>query len=257
MNRKYLFFDIDGTLTNDNPGGEIEESTLQTLRKLEENGHFVAIATGRSYTLVQDAMKATGIKNVVCNGGNAIVLDGKLQYIHPLERNKALKVLHECLDKGFPFTFTINDSIEAYAYDHEFEKIMPNGGFLNIHVDNKPLEEYAEFHKLFIGLDMEHEKELESRTVLGYARYWPTWMIIEPDDKYQGIVDMIHMIGGKEEDIVVFGDGYNDLKMMEKAPLGIAMGNAIDELKEKASFVTLDNKHDGITYACKHFGWID
>ena len=45
MERKYIFFDIDGTLLDDNPGGKILESTYRTLDKLKENGHFVAIAT--------------------------------------------------------------------------------------------------------------------------------------------------------------------------------------------------------------------
>ena len=47
--RKYFFFDIDGTLTNSNPGGIILPSTFETLDKLRKNGHFVAIATGRAH----------------------------------------------------------------------------------------------------------------------------------------------------------------------------------------------------------------
>ena len=45
MERKYIFFDIDGTLTDANPGGKILESTYRTLDQLKANGHFVAIAT--------------------------------------------------------------------------------------------------------------------------------------------------------------------------------------------------------------------
>ena len=48
MERKYIFFDIDGTLTDANPGGKILESTYRTLDQLKANGHFVAIATGRA-----------------------------------------------------------------------------------------------------------------------------------------------------------------------------------------------------------------
>ena len=55
MERKYIFFDIDGTLLDDNPGGKILESTYRTLDKLKENGHFVAIATGRAQYMAMDA----------------------------------------------------------------------------------------------------------------------------------------------------------------------------------------------------------
>ena len=56
---------------------------------------------------------------------------------------------------------------------------------------------------------------------------------------------------------VVFGDGHNDISMMRQAPISIAMGNAIDEVKEVATYITKSNQEDGIEYACKHFGWID
>ena len=68
---------------------------------------------------------------------------------------------------------------------------------------------------------------------------------------------MIHHLGGNEEDVVVFGDGHNDISMVKQAPISIAMGNAIDKLKEHATFITKSNKEDGIEYACRHFGWID
>ncbi len=260
MDKKYIFFDIDGTLTDSNPGGDILPSTFETLDKLQKNGHFVAIATGRSYTMAKQAMEQTGIQNVVCNGGNALVIDGKLQYNHPLEREKALKVLHECIDKDIPVMFAISDGSDTYALNDHFLDLLPNreDGFYHLHINpNMDIDEVEEFHKLFIGLDADHEEELESRTELGYARYFPTWMMIEPDDKYKGILDMVHTLHGKEEDIVVFGDGHNDLSMMKQAPTAIAMGNAIDELKEVATFITKDNKSDGIEYACKYFGWID
>ena len=80
---------------------------------------------------------------------------------------------------------------------------------------------------------------------------------MEPAEKYQGILEMVHLLKGDEKDIVVFGDGLNDISMIQKAPLGIAMGNAIDEVKEVADFVTKRNDDDGIEYACRHFGWID
>ena len=59
------------------------------------------------------------------------------------------------------------------------------------------------------------------------------------------------------KDVVVFGDQKNDLKMFTDEWTSIAMGNAIDELKEKATFVTKNADDNGIEYACQHFGWID
>ncbi|MCF0109993.1 MAG: HAD hydrolase family protein, partial [Erysipelotrichaceae bacterium] len=57
-------------------------------------------------------------------------------------------------------------------------------------------------------------------------------------------------------DVVVFGDDYNDLVMFDKQWFSIAMGNACEELKQKADYVTDLNVNDGIYKACEHFGWI-
>lgn len=67
---KYIFFDIDGTLT-DNTTGKIVPSAQEALDKLQENGNFVAIATGRAYYKAKNFLKEVGLNNMVCNGGNA------------------------------------------------------------------------------------------------------------------------------------------------------------------------------------------
>ena len=53
----------------------------------------------------------------------------------------------------------------------------------------------------------------------------------------------------KREDLMAFGDGFNDLSMLEYAGIGIAMGNAVDEVKAIADFITISNDEDGIAIA--------
>ena len=72
MNRKFFFFDIDGTLAVGTPGRQyIPESTKKAIRMLKEQGHFVAIATGRSYAMAVDHMRSLGFGNMV-NGDKII-----------------------------------------------------------------------------------------------------------------------------------------------------------------------------------------
>ena len=96
MERKYIFFDIDGTLLDDNPGGKILESTYRTLDKLKENGHFVAIATGRAQYMAMDAAKEAHIDCLVTDGGNGITLQNELQYIKPIDFVQANRVIDQC-----------------------------------------------------------------------------------------------------------------------------------------------------------------
>ena len=79
---------------------------------------------------------------------------------------------------------------------------------------------------------------------------------MEPGDKSVGIKKIVDHLGGDYKDIVVFGDEKNDLSMFNDEWTSIAMGNAIDELKQKASYVTSDVSKDGIYNVCLHYGWI-
>lgn len=253
MNRKYIFFDIDGTLTDDNPGGKILKSTFRALDKLKKNGHFVAIATGRAQWMAIDFARESGITNMVSDGGNGLTIDGQLQYIKPLDFNEANQVIDECILHHYPYAVSISNENILYSNRHEIENYS-----LHVH---PVVDESLDFHqvdaiyKIFIYLSKEEEKNLKLDK-LDYMRYFSDQIIIEPTEKYHGILEMVKIMGGQEEDIVVFGDGHNDYSMIKQAPLGIAMGNAAQEIKDVANFVTKRNDDDGIEYACQYFGWI-
>ncbi|MCF0260142.1 MAG: HAD hydrolase family protein, partial [Erysipelotrichaceae bacterium] len=75
MKRKSFFFDIDGTLT-DRKTGIIVPSAWKALKKLEEAGHFVSLCTGRAWYKAEWFRADHHFKNMVCNGGHGIVIDG-------------------------------------------------------------------------------------------------------------------------------------------------------------------------------------
>lgn len=70
-------------------------------------------------------------------------------------------------------------------------------------------------------------------------------------DKAKSLDCLVRELGIKQEEVIAFGDGYNDLTMIEYAGLGVAMANAVDGVKEKADVVTKSNDEDGIAYMLK------
>lgn len=78
MEKKYFFFDIDGTLT-DRSTGQIVPSAAEAVRKLKEAGHFVSIATGRACYKAERFRRENGFDHMVCNGGHGIVFRGELR----------------------------------------------------------------------------------------------------------------------------------------------------------------------------------
>lgn len=258
MTKKYFFFDIDGTLTTQNPGGTILPSTLKTLEKLKENGHFVAIATGRSFLYALDGMKKFNLENMVHNGGNGITMNSQLVEIMPLDHDKSLTICLECVEKNIPFIVVVDAQGHCVTHDDEFSK--EDSGMLNMFeievIPNLDYHEIEKFMKIFVALKPGEEHRLTSASLLGYSRYCDHHFNIEPDDKSVGIKKMMEILKASIDDVVVFGDQHNDLTMFQMAKTSIAMGNAIDELKEIATFVTKSCDEDGIEYACQYFGWI-
>ena len=68
-------------------------------------------------------------------------------------------------------------------------------------------------------------------------------------DKVRALKDTFEVLGIDRSEVMSFGDAQNDLSMIEWAEIGVAMGNAVDEVKAKADYVTLDNNSDGIAHA--------
>lgn len=92
--KKYFFFDIDGTLT-DLKTHQIVPSAKIALEKLKQAGHFVCLNTGRAHYKAEKARLEFNFEHMVCNGGNGIVLDGKLVENIPLDKQGALKIIEE------------------------------------------------------------------------------------------------------------------------------------------------------------------
>lgn len=259
MKRKYFFFDIDGTLVVGRPGGDqyIPKSAREAIQELEKRGHFCSIATGRSYAMAKDVCVNLGFSNMVSDGGNGVTINHKLLGIEPLDKAECIKLIEECNEKGYSWALSYESSKIRVSPNDEFLKLV--GDCFMVTLTDPDLDIYGlkEIHKVYIACSREDEANIDMLKSLPSARYHEEYIFVEPDDKSDGIRKIMDHFEAPYEDVVVFGDAGNDLKMFRKEWTSIAMGNAIDELKEKADFVTKDADQDGIAYALKSFGWID
>ena len=256
--KKYFFFDIDGTLTNIHTG-EYVQSGLDTLRKLEERGHFVAIATGRAYYKTIPAAKACGIRNYVSNGGAALVIDEKLVRNAPLDKEKALKIIHECEEKGYGILVATDDTIDVVHKDQRFfeqagERREPTD---YIYQPDLVYEDLPAIYKIYVSVPEEEEHRIRDLDLLGHIRMKTPYLWFQHDRKDEGIRDMMEYLHADIHDVVVFGDGENDVVMFKKEWTSIAMGNGHPALLRIADYVTDASEDDGIRNACIHYGWIE
>lgn len=257
MERKYFFFDIDGTLT-DNKTKKIVPSALQALIELEANGHFVSIATGRAHYKARGFMEEVNLKNMVCSGGAALVIDKQLKMNIPLDLEKAKAICKQAESLGYGLLLMLNDSIDCFANNDKFreqvgERKEPTNYIIDANLDYDQLDA---IYKIYVSIPKEEEDRLTLKNTLGHLRFVEDYLMFQYDAKKQGILNMMEHLNADPKDVVVFGDDYNDLIMFDSQWFSIAMGNACDELKEKANYVTDKNIDDGIYNACKKFKWI-
>lgn len=253
MEKKYLFFDIDNTLAVGMPGRQyVPESAQKTLDLLRVNGHFTAIATGRAHAMAEDYRKQLGFENMVSDGGYGITINDKLEYLRPLDYDACLALIDECKEKDIPWAIQIDDSQTRLAPDERFYDFTHDIYMNTQVVPGLDPKNYEQIYKLYIAGLYPIENSLQTLPALPYCRYHKEYFFVEPTNKAWGVKEMVKRMGGDPARVVVFGDGLNDLSIFSDKWTCVAMGNAVDELKAKADFVTKDAGDDGIYYACKY-----
>lgn len=263
MNQKTVFFDLDGTLLGTRNGRrfQIPPSALRALERLRENGHRLAVCSGRQEAFIQKFFPGLFQSYVALNGAHVVFEDKTvLDRILPEER---IRLLAEHFDSyGCSFIFigkrhgwARNVPEKVYS---RMEEIYGLPDFL---VKNwKPEQVEAGMMDFVFETDAEYEKCADAFTdgmILNRHPGMLTNDLSFPDwNKADGIRTFLAQSGISKEDTVAFGDGYNDISMMGAVGCAVAMGNAVDEVKEKADFITSPIFEDGIERGLRHLGLI-
>ena len=258
MNRKYFFFDIDGTLT-EKESRVVVPSAVEAVHRLQKAGHFCSIATGRAFYKAIGFARENGFHNMVFFGGNGIYLNDTFIESRPLPRETALTLYHQAVGAGYGVLTAIDDSVKVYAdsflfYDQVGPRQEPTTYIID---ENFDIDAVPDIYKMYIAVPKEEESRLPALRDIGQLRFAKEYLTIQPDNKRNGILRMLELTGGSPEDVIVFGDDTNDLVMFTEPFYRVAMGNAEEILKQHADYVTDRNVDDGIFNACLHHGWFD
>lgn len=256
--RKYFFFDYDGTLAIPLTR-TIPQSALDALAALRADGHFIALATGRLQINALDFISSVGIANLVADGGNSVTIDGKLICMESLPLAPVKACLHRLDELDIPWAVTTANELVRYSPRADFATIAGDYYVPTVYRPDLVIDDLDCIYKAYIPCKPGELGSLEATGALDevpHVRYNSDNLFIEPMDKQRGIKRMMDELGAPYEDVVVFGDGLNDVTMFTPEWTSIAMGNAREVLKERADYVTRACDDDGIAFACRHFGWI-
>lgn len=253
---KACFFDIDGTLIDHEGGSVMPLSTKQSLCALREKGVKLFVATGRIPSMLGFLGPLFQFDGFVSLNGQLVVLqDGTVLHrmAHdPGDIRQLVKVVRE---KGFPCliieekeSFCATDS-PVIAQHFSWADLPAPGVYDVTRLDRHPVLQFLVY----------------GRENLPYIAHLPH---IDPTSAGGDIQDIMPKGGGKEvgiaaaaahygfsrEEIMVFGDGDNDVRMLRWAGIGVAMGNGSERAKAAADYITLPTGQGGIRHALQHFG---
>lgn len=256
--RKYFFFDYDGTLAIPHTK-DIPESTREALRLLEEAGHFLALNTGRLQCNALEYIESAGFRNIVADGGYSVTVDGQLLWMRGLDMEPLKACLRKLDEMGIPWAVTCKNEPCRVTNNEKFFQLEDDYYLPTVLDPDMTIDGLTQAFKGYIPCRFADQEALLATGVLDGVP-WVTFgrdtLFIEPLSKDVGIRYLMDYYGAPQEDVVVFGDGKNDISMFCPEWTSIAMENAVPELKARANYVTGPCDGDGILDACKHFGWL-
>ena len=259
---KAAFFDIDGTLVSFNTH-KVSDSSKEAIRLLKEKGIKVFIATGRIKKHINNIDDLVFDGYITANGFDCYIGDKSI-YRHSIAKEEIYSLIDYLKNKElFPCAIMMNSGIFINYVTKEVEEVSKSINLPIPAVDNyyefleKNIDDILQIN-LFV--DENKEKQLMSKIFKNCesSRWHPAFTDVNTKGggKHIGIDKIIEYYGIKLEDTIAFGDGGNDITMIEHAAIGVAMGNANEGVKKIADYITDDVDNDGVFNALKHFNII-
>ncbi|MBU3160937.1 HAD family hydrolase [Clostridium frigoris] len=258
--KKVIFFDIDGTLIDCTRGiTEITKGVEKSIRELQAQGNYIFIATGRPYAFISEELLKFGFDGFVFTNGAQVVVREELIYKQAIKKDVVKEIINnfekfniEYILEGEKYSYMKSEFEELYEYYDSFGisskyiKSDYNINDINIYkmemlCKSKEAEEYC-LSLQENGFDCNHN--ISSNIFEVYSSM---------ETKASGIMQVLNHLNIPIENSYAFGDGINDVEMLEVVGCGIAMGNASLEVKSHAKKVTDDVARDGITVGIEKF----
>lgn len=251
-----IFFDIDGTLLNDEK--QLPESAKEAVFKLKEKGHIVAIATGRAPFMFKDLRAELEIDTYISYNGQYVVLNGEVLYTNSLKIQSLERLTEEALLHNHPVLYMDHEDMKANVPEHPYihESIS------TLKVNHFPTHDPSyyigrELYQSIVFCEEGKEEYYRGKYQdFDFVRWHPLAVDVIPKggSKAKGIEKMIEKLGFPRERQYAFGDGPNDIEMLTEIYNSIAMGNAVESAKSAAKYVTKSVDNHGIQYGLEMVG---
>lgn len=260
--RKVIFFDIDGTLVHhEHREKKIPNSVITELDRLKSAGYLLFLASGRPYSFINAAIANYQFDGfVLCNGAHVEYQD-KVLYHKVMNYEDIKKLTNTLKAKGCEYIIETNRA----SYLNPEYKVLHNF-FIGVDINESLLlhnfdedEVSSKALKLEVSAkeSIRHEVEEYLQNKFNYDCHGTenAFEIYSAEvNKAVGVRKVLEHFNIKTENSYAFGDGLNDIEMIQEVGHGIAMGNAVPELKAVANHICGNVFEDGLAKALQEIG---
>ena len=254
---KLIGTDLDGTLLNDNK--KVSEENTKYLQLAKESNMIIVAVTGRALESVKSVVNINLFDYLILNNGVNIfdVKQNKLIYNDFIDKNIVKKITEFSDHYSKQFNYCTYKSYEVY-------KNFTDKGIAHVK-EVKNVDEISTFvSKINIRLnDVKQVEFLHDRIknnfpelnsfIMQDSGNDDKWIIVTPNNinKKEALENLGNYLGISPDEMVFFGDALNDLEAIEMVGMGVAMGNALDEVIIRAKAITLSNNDNGVAHFIK------
>ena len=289
LSYKLLAIDLDGTLLNSY--GEISDENKRAIKKAQENGIEVVLASGRVPDSIERYAKEIDSQKFLIAGNGTILKDiqkNEIIYDNFISKEKALKIIRMCEENSvFCNVYTqktiitkeLNYNVQYYYYENskKDDELRTNINVVNDiykyveQINTSPISKIniCDENKIIFNsivnklkringvtiLDVEHmsKKVIKKGSEFIDLQYYYTEITNEIADKWEAIKELARIMNIQKKEIIAIGDNINDEKMINNAGLGIVMGKSALSVRQNKNIVTKSNNENGVAYAIYNY----
>lgn len=259
---RLVAIDVDDTLLNDEV--QVTDATRQALTEAVKAGVTVTLATGRMFASARKIADKIGLNVPIITYQGSLIktpFDGKVLYERSVPADAAREIHDYCRRNGLHLQLYIRDELYTtednakvqgysklsgvpYIVESDFEKLIGEPSTKLLAIDDPALlDRAAEELRQIVG-DRVHITKSKPH----YLEF-----MHKEGTKGHALRYLAGHVGCAIEETIAIGDSWNDHEMIEAAGLGVAMGNAVQQLKDIADYVTLSNNEDGVKHVIDKF----
>lgn len=257
---KLLALDLDGTLLNDNQ--TIDKETVKSLKKIKNSGIKIVLCSSRPYYRIKKFVKQLDLDcpnqyTVSFNGG--LILENNsnnIVFINTLKIDEVKEIIKMGRNSNLRIFLYEESNIISNLECLEYTENNPDSNFEIRDFNDLNLEKHVIYKIIFYGekndilkLKKEIPEYIREKFMVTSSHDSNIEIVPKDNSKSKGLAKIGKITGISAEEMACFGDNENDLDMFNYVGYSIAMGNAIDNIKDIANYVTFSNNENGIVHA--------